>query len=78
MRSFLLPGVASVGLVLAGVAAAMPPGKISAGKLQRVEYTFFDAVGQKIGVKVYDCNGWVLKWGADSGAFQFVDFAPCP
>ncbi len=62
---------------LDGAAAASPPVKISNGPIiNRVEYIYYDAVGNVVGNKIYDCSGWVVGWG-EKGKFEEIKITPC-
>lgn len=75
---FYLTIIGTILFLVDGAAAApSPPDKIGNGKpVNRVEYVYYDEVGHIVGIKIYDCNGWVVGWGAP-GAMQEIKMTPC-
>ncbi|HJR72051.1 MAG TPA: hypothetical protein VJ806_00225 [Luteimonas sp.] len=74
LRRFSLSAAAVALALVCGVCAGRP---IAGVIHNRVEYTYIDGVGGVIGTTIYQCNGWVLHWGANSGAGVLVDIEPC-
>lgn len=67
--------VAFAALAFAGGASGRA-GKIGGIIHNRVEYTYIDKTGWVVGAKIYECSGWVLKWG-DTSEFVDVKITPC-
>lgn len=61
-------------LIIGGAIARVPP--VGQGWQ---EWTYYNASGQAIGGKLYDCDGITRTWGTSSGAADLeITNGPCP
>jgi len=74
LRRFSLSAAAVALALVCGVGAGRP---IAGIIHNRVEYTYIDATGWVVGTTIYECSGWVLHWGENSGDGVLVDVEPC-